>query len=141
MNHTAKSGWYYPFTSSQNVGDRKAIEKVQGDLIAIDNDLYVSTFDAEGIGSTEACGAGIYGSSRAHRFCMPYGQCASTDTVTNNTLVLGKGLLGITMGPGTSGADRRIIAPLGSLPNGNKITGTTYSAANKLIPQSWYEKN
>lgn len=141
VNHTAKSGWYYPFTSSQNVGDRKAIEKVQGDLIAIDNDLYVSTFDAEGIGSTEACGAGIYGSSRAHRFCMPYGQCASTDTVTNNTLVLGKGLLGITMGPGTSGADRRIIAPLGSLPNGNKITGTTYSAANKLIPQSWYEKN
>lgn len=141
VNHTAKSGWYYPFTSSENVGGRKAVEKVQGDLIAIDNDLYVSTFDAEGVGSTEACGAGIYGNSRAHRFCMPYGQCANTDTVANNTLVLGKGLLGITMGPGTTGADRRIIAPLGSLPNGNKITGIAYSAANKLIPQSWYEKN
>lgn len=141
VNHTAKSGWYYPFTSSENVGGRKAVEKVQGDLIAIDNDLYVSTFDAEGVGSTEACGAGIYGNSRAHRFCMPYGQCANTDIVANNTLVLGKGLLGITMGPGTTGADRRIIAPLGSLPSGNKITGITYSAANKLIPQSWYEKN
>jgi type IV pilus assembly protein PilY1 len=141
VNHTAKSGWYYPFTSSQNVSGRKAVEKVQGDLIAIDNDLYVSTFDAEGVGSTEACGAGIYGNSRAHRFCMPYGQCAGTDTVANNTLVLGKGLLGITMGPGTSGADRRIIAPLGSLDPNNKITGITYGAANKLIPQSWYEKN
>lgn len=134
-------GWYYAFTSSATVGDRKAVEKVQGDLIAIDNDLYVSTFDAEAVGTTESCGAGIYGASRAHRFCMPYGQCANGDTVTNNTLNLGKGLLGITMGPGTSGADRRIITPLGSLPNGNKITGITYNAANKLIPQSWYEKN
>lgn len=131
-------GWYYAFSSSTG---RKAVEKVQSDLIAIDNDLYVSTFDAEGVGTTESCGAGIYGMSKAHRFCMPYGQCANGDTVVNNTIVLGKGLLGITMGPGTTGADRRIIASLGSLPNGNKITGTTYNAANKLIPQSWYEKN
>lgn len=134
-------GWYYAFTSSASIGARKAVEKVQGELIAIDNDLYVSTFDAEGVGTTESCGAGIYGNSRAHRFCMPYGQCVNGDTVANNTLVLGKGLLGITVGPGTAGADRRIIAPLGSLPSGNKITGITYSAANKLIPQSWYEKN
>lgn len=136
-------GWYYSFISPNLASNdtRKAIEKVQGDLIAIDNDLYVSTFDAEGVGTTESCGAGIYGNSRAHRFCMPYGQCVNGDTVASNTLVLGKGLLGITMGPGTTGADRRIIAPLGSLPNGNKITGITYSAANKLIPQSWYEKN
>lgn len=136
-------GWYYSFISPNLASNdtRRAIEKVQGDLIAIDNDLYVSTFDAEGVGTTESCGAGIYGNSRAHRFCMPYGQCVNGDTVANNTLVLGKGLLGITMGPGTSGADRRIITPLGSLPNGNKITGITYGAANKLIPQSWYEKN
>lgn len=136
-------GWYYSFISPNLASNdtRRAIEKVQGDLIAIDNDLYVSTFDAEGVGTTESCGAGIYGNSRAHRFCMPYGQCQNGDTVANNTLVLGKGLLGITMGPGTSGADRRIITPLGSLPNGNKITGITYGAANKLIPQSWYEKN
>lgn len=136
-------GWYYSFISPNLASNdtRRAIEKVQGDLIAIDNDLYVSTFDAEGVGTTESCGAGIYGNSRAHRFCMPYGQCVNGDTVASNTLVLGKGLLGITMGPGTTGADRRIIAPLGSLPNGNKITGITYSAANKLIPQSWYEKN
>ena len=134
-------GWYYAFTSSASIGARKAVEKVQGELIAIDNDLYVSTFDAEGVGTTESCGAGIYGNSRAHRFCMPYGQCVNGDIVASNTLVLGKGLLGITVGPGTAGADRRIIAPLGSLPSGNKITGITYSAANKLIPQSWYEKN
>lgn len=136
-------GWYYSFVSPNLASNdtRRAIEKVQGDLIAIDNDLYVSTFDAEGVGTTESCGAGIYGNSRAHRFCMPYGQCANGDTVASNTLVLGKGLLGITIGPGTSGADRRIIAPLGSLPSGNKITDIVYGATNKLIPQSWYEKN
>ena len=140
---TAYKGWYYPFVSPNltSTDTRKAVEKVQGDLIALDNDLYVSTFDAEGTDSTKSCGAGIYGTSRAHRFCMPYGQCENGDTVANNTLNLGKGLLGITMGPGTSGADRRIITPLESLPNGNKITGITYKAANKLIPQSWYEKN
>jgi len=119
---------------------RKSVEKVQGELIAIDNDLYVSTFDADGVGTTEACGAGIYGNSRAHRFCMPYGQCASGDTVGNNTLVLGKGLLGITMGPGAGTGDRRIVTPLNEA-GGNQITGTNYAANNRLIPQSWYEKN
>ena len=141
VNYSAKSGWYYPFTSSVDVGGRKAVEKVQGDLIAIDNDLYVSTFDAEAVGTTESCGAGIYGASRAHRFCMPYGQCANGDTVANNTLNLGKGLLGITMGPGTTGADRRIVTPLGPTAGGNRITDIIYGAANKLISQSWYEKN
>ncbi|RFS33246.1 hypothetical protein DYI81_04840 [Acinetobacter sp. SWAC5] len=131
-------GWYYAFTSSTG---RKAIEKVQGDLIAIDNDLYVSTFNAEGTDSTASCGAGIYGTSRAHRFCMPYGQCQNTDNVTGNTLELGKGLLGITMGPGSDPTSRRVITSLGVLPSSNKITGTTYRASNQLIPQSWYEKN
>ncbi|RKG51414.1 hypothetical protein D7V68_01990 [Acinetobacter cumulans] len=131
-------GWYYAFTSSTG---RKAIEKVQGDLIAIDNDLYVSTFNAEGTDSTASCGAGIYGTSRAHRFCMPYGQCQNTDNVTGNTLELGKGLLGITMGPGSDPTSRRVIASLGVLPSSNKITGTIYRASNQLIPQSWYEKN
>ncbi|MGA6876941.1 PilC/PilY family type IV pilus protein [Acinetobacter sp. AND/436] len=133
-------GWYYPFTSSANIGTRKAVEKVQGELIAIDNDLYVSTFDAEGVGTTEACGAGIYGNSRAHRFCMPYGQCANGDTVADNTVVLGKGLLGITVGPGSSTGDRRIIAPLNTT-MGNKITSQNYKSLIKLTPQSWYEKN
>ena len=135
---TNYKGWYYAFASSTG---RRAVEKVQGDLIAIDNDLYVSTFDAEGTDSTESCGAGIYGTSMAHRFCMPYGQCVTGDTVANNTLNLGKGLLGITMGPGTTGADRQIVTPLKGLIKDNKITGITYKAANKLISQSWYEKN
>lgn len=143
QTNLAKSGWYYTFTSSALLtapDARKSVEKVQGELIAIDNDLYVSTFDADGVGTTEACGAGIYGNSRAHRFCMPYGQCASGDTVGNNTLVLGKGLLGITMGPGAGTGDRRIVTPLNEA-GGNQITGTNYAANNRLIPQSWYEKN
>ena len=138
---TTYKGWYYPFTSSAAVDTRKAVEKVQGEIIAIDNDLYVSTFDAEGVGSTEACGAGIYGNSRAHRFCMPYGQCNNGDTVANNTLVLGKGLLGVTVGPGTNAADRRIIASVPSLTAGNQVTALNYTSTNRLIPQSWFEKH
>lgn len=130
-------GWYYAFTSATG---RKAIEKVQGNLIAIDNDLYVSTFDAEGTDSTASCGAGIYGTSNAHRFCMPYGQCTNGDTVASNTLVLGKGLLGITMGPGSSATSRQIIGTLNSA-SGSKITSIIYGSTDKLTTQSWYEKN
>ena len=91
------------------------------------------------MGSTEACGAGIYGNSRAHRFCMPYGQCNNGDSVANNTLILGKGLLGITIGPGTNNADRRIIASVPSI-TGSKITSLNYASTDRLIPQSWFEK-
>ncbi|MGL3043471.1 pilus assembly protein, partial [Acinetobacter pecorum] len=108
-------GWYYEFPSSASIGNRKAVEKVQSDLVLLDSDLYVSTFDAEGVGSEEACGAGIYGSSRAHRFCMPYGQCGTGNTVEDNTMTLGKGLLGITLGQSTDEKGvpyRSIIGPV-----------------------------
>lgn len=140
-NFTNKKGWYYAFNSSTG---RKAIEKVQGDVIVIDSDLYVSTFDAESVGTTEACGAGIYGGSKAHRFCMPYGQCPNGDTVTNNTLNLGKGLLGITLGGGTNGdnTSRSIIVPLSNRdPVNNKILSSVYNSSLKLTPLSWYERN
>lgn len=140
-NFTNKKGWYYAFNSSTG---RKAIEKVQGDVIVIDNDLYVSTFDAESVGTTEACGAGIYGGSKAHRFCMPYGQCPEDDTVANNTLYLGKGLLGLTLGGGSDGnnSSRSVVVPLSSRsPATNKILSAVYKSNLKLTPLSWYEKN
>ncbi|WP_314295862.1 hypothetical protein [Acinetobacter schindleri] len=141
---TTYKGWYYPFTSSVATITSKAVEKVQGDLILLDSDLYVSTFDAEGVGLEESCGAGIYGSSRAHRFCMPYGQCPAGDTVENNTMSLGKGILGVTIGGGTDGKNtsRSIVAPVNSRsPSTNKILNTVYGSGPKLVPQSWYERN
>lgn len=143
-NSTYK-GWYYEFTSSASVNNRKAVEKVQSDLVLLDSDLYVSTFDAEGVGSTESCGAGIYGSSRAHRFCMPYGQCGVDDTVDSNTMTLGKGLLGITLGQSedTQGLPyRSIVGPVENRnPSSNKILNTLYRNKIKLTPYSWYERN
>lgn len=142
LDFTGKKGWYYAFTSSTG---RKAVEKAQGDVIVIDHDLYVSTFDAEAVGSTEACGAGIYGASKAHRFCMPYGQCPHGDTAANNKLTLGNGLLGITLGGGTDGNpnSRSIVAPLSNRTTSanNKILGAMYRSSLKLTPLSWYEKN
>lgn len=141
IDFTGKKGWYYEFTSSTG---RKAVEKVQGDIIVVDNDLYVTTFDAEAVGTTEACGAGIYGGSEAHRFCMPYGQCPNGETVAQNTLNLGKGILGITLGGGTDGSanTRSIVAPINSRnPASNKLLAALYKSEIKLTPLSWYEKN
>ncbi len=138
-------GWYYEFPSSASIGNRKAVEKVQSDLVLLDSDLYVSTFDAEGVGSEEACGAGIYGSSRAHRFCMPYGQCGTGNTVEDNTMTLGKGLLGITLGQSTDEKGvpyRSIIGPVENRnPSSNKILNTLYRNKIKLTPYSWYERS
>jgi len=143
-NSTYK-GWYYEFTSSASVNNRKAVEKVQSDLVLLDSDLYVSTFDAEGVGSTESCGAGIYGSSRAHRFCMPYGQCGVDDTVDSNTMTLGKGLLGITLGQSEDAQGlpyRSIVGPVENRnPSSNKILNTLYRNKIKLTPYSWYERS
>lgn len=143
--NSSYKGWYYEFPSSASIGNRKAVEKVQSDLVLLDSDLYVSTFDAEGVGSEEACGAGIYGSSRAHRFCMPYGQCGAGDTVEDNTMTLGKGLLGITLGQSTDANGvpyRSIIGPVENRnPTSNKILNTLYRNKIKLTPYSWYERN
>ncbi|NHC02911.1 hypothetical protein G9F31_03885 [Acinetobacter sp. 187] len=143
--HSNYKGWYYEFTSSASVANRKAVEKVQSDLILLDSDLYVSTFDAEGVGSTEACGAGIYGSSRAHRFCMPYGQCGAGDAVANNTMTLGKGLLGITLGQSQSAQGLPYYSLVGPVESRdvstNKILNTLYRNTIKLTPYSWYERN
>ncbi|MGI1795098.1 pilus assembly protein [Acinetobacter variabilis] len=143
--NSSYKGWYYEFPSSASISNRKAVEKVQSDLVLLDSDLYVSTFDAEGVGSEEACGAGIYGSSRAHRFCMPYGQCGAGDTVEDNTMTLGKGLLGITLGQSTDANGvpyRSIIGPVENRnPTSNKILNTLYRNKIKLTPYSWYERN
>lgn len=145
IDFTNKKGWYYSFAPvSTAINQSKAIEKVQGDIIIVDNDLYVSTFDAEAVGTTEACGAGIYGASKAHRFCMPYGQCPNGETVANNTLNLGKGILGITLGGGTNGDPnaRSIVAPVSNRnPSSNKLLAALYRSTIKLTPLSWYEKN
>ncbi len=141
IDFTGKKGWYYEFASSTG---RNAVEKVQGDIIVVDNDLYVTTFDAEAVNAEEACGAGIYGASKANRFCMPYGQCPNGETVAQNTLDLGKGILGITLGGGTDGNlnTRSIVAPINSRnPASNKLLAALYKSEIKLTPLSWYEKN
>lgn len=145
IDFTNKKGWYYAFAPASTATNKsKAIEKVQGDIIVVDNDLYVTTFDAEAVGTTEACGAGIYGASKAHRFCMPYGQCPAGETVAQNTLNLGKGILGITLGGGTDGSanTRSIVAPVNSRnPSSNKLLAALYKSDIRLTPLSWYEKN
>nr|WP_174506820.1 PilC/PilY family type IV pilus protein [Acinetobacter sp. Marseille-Q1620] len=132
-NQLVTSGWYYLFE-----GNKIQTRKVMFTPIVINNDMYVTTFDASKAGLSGDCGAGVKGESFATLFCMPYGQCSEgyiTGSSSNNTehsnnteKSLGAGIVGINILPGGGGGGNRIIL------------GKEYSAKLKLIPQRWYEK-
>ncbi len=131
-------GWYYLFKSN-----KLQSEKVFATPIVINNDLYVTTFDASKPGSSGACGAGVKGESFITLFCMPYGQCkAATGTTDDYRLNLGAGIVGGALGAGDfEGMVRRIIATKDTSGlEGNEILKRKYQTGNRLIPQRWYVK-
>jgi type IV pilus assembly protein PilY1 len=69
----AKKGWFYRFQSN-----KLQSAKVFATPIAINNRLFVSTFDGSKPGLSGDCGAGVKGESFLNQFCMPYGQCDKT---------------------------------------------------------------
>src|SRR5690606_5292194 len=95
-------GWYYLFDKEENLtaspSKDKQILKSFASLIAIENDLYVSVFDASKAGTTGSCSAGVAGETSIHRFCMPYGVCAQ-----NIFVALGAGIGEPIMGGGRDG--------------------------------------
>ncbi|MCH7335852.1 PilC/PilY family type IV pilus protein [Acinetobacter sp. NIPH 2699] len=70
MSSTAKQGWYYRFQSN-----KLQSAKVFSTPIALNNRLFVSTFDGSKPGLSGDCGAGVKGESFLNQFCLPYGQC------------------------------------------------------------------
>lgn len=69
----AKKGWFYRFQSN-----KLQSAKVFATPIALNNRLFVSTFDGSKPGLSGDCGAGVKGESFLNQFCMPYGQCNQT---------------------------------------------------------------
>ncbi|MEK5762010.1 pilus assembly protein [Acinetobacter junii] len=67
----SKKGWFYQFKSHLLQS-----AKVFATPIALNNRLFVSTFDGSKDGLSGDCGAGVKGESFLNQFCMPYGQCA-----------------------------------------------------------------
>lgn len=133
----SSNGWFYRFKSN-----KQQSEKIMSVPLVINNDLFVSTFDASKSGLAGDCGAGVKGESFVNLFCMPYGQCAS-GTATTSRLSLGAGITAASIGAAdTAGSTRLIVANVDTTNiQDNLIKDKRYGTKLSLIPQRWYEKN
>lgn len=157
----SKKGWFYRFKS-----DLLQSAKVFSTPIALNNRLFVSTFDGSKDGLSGDCGAGVKGESFLNQFCMPYGQCDKTiasstgiSCSTGDGCSLGAGIQNTAIvddksscDPATETCDdkskpkpedgtnnKNYCVATGN--RGATITGGTISAGSSkvcLIPQRWY---
>lgn len=170
----SSKGWYYEFTKCVTgkgacSSYTKQTEKVFGTPIVLNKKLFVSTFDASKDGLAGDCGAGVKGASLMTTFCMPFGQCKSTDATGTTHSIIGAGIHTITVGNddpnggggsgdgsdgngGGGGGNNPPPDVNGSTKNycistGGRMTitvaggiGTGEQTKMCLIPQRWYEK-
>ncbi|ENW88353.1 hypothetical protein F906_00262 [Acinetobacter pseudolwoffii] len=173
----SSNGWYYKFDNCVAGSDGKTdscsdyklqSEKVFGTPLAMNYRLYVSTFDSSKPGISGDCGAGVKGESFMTTFCMPFGQCKSSEE-GGRGIPIGIGIQNITTGNDNkcigddcgdddedsgngsgSGDDEDQVASSSNYcaSTGGRILVTTTGAGGVgqatqmcLIPQRWYEKN
>ena len=151
--YASADGWYYKLVK----GSKLQSEKVIGDLIAINYNLYVGVFDGSKPGLSGDCGAGVKGASFVERFCLPYSDCSNnpTSTLTSdsaNRLSQGAGIIPPTIGGDCTDSScsegRKIVANCeGSECGGGGGGGPTGEAVvvpntpkQRLIPLRWYEE-
>lgn len=149
--YATAGGWYYPFAST-SAGAKIQDAKVMGDPVAINSNLYVSVFDSAAPGLSGDCGAGVKGATSINRFCLPYSKCSDNSSNQDNTLFVGAGIIGVTIGPGDgSSTSRQVVGgncTSGACASNSNGTGTSsgfgvkqiLSTTAKLIPIRWYEK-
>ena len=154
-------GWYYKFQSS-----KLQSEKVFGTPLALNYQLYASTFDGSKDGISGDCGAGVKGESFLNRFCMPYGQCKTENAGSNAANCVGTKCDKISLGAGIHTAVVRGDEPADAvtpdpgddpkygdtsasnycLSTGSRAAYTPFGGGTGeqteicLIPQRWYEK-
>jgi Tfp pilus tip-associated adhesin PilY1 len=158
-------GWYYKFTDcvtgyGKCDSYKQQTEKVFGTPIALNNKLFVSTFDASKDGLAGDCGAGVKGASLMTTFCLPFGQCAAGDVTGTTHTMIGAGIHTVTVGNGnssgnggsTGGGTGGVGSKLSSASNyciatGSRVTITVTGSSGSgeqtrmcLVPQRWYEK-
>lgn len=158
-------GWYYKFTDcvtgyGKCDSYKQQTEKVFGTPIALNNKLFVSTFDASKDGLAGDCGAGVKGASLMTTFCLPFGQCAAGDVTGTTHTMIGAGIHTVTVGNGSSsgtggstgGGAGSSSSKLSSASNyciatGSRVTITVTGSSGSgeqtrmcLVPQRWYEK-
>lgn len=126
------AGWYYPMPAKY---------RILNDHVAIDNDLYVSIFNANIEPDDVDCTGGVRGESKVKLFCLPYGgkKCFTSKNSTgdevkyDNEFELGKGNIGISFGG--MNRDRSMVL---NIPNTNKLKN--YKGKTQFISQRWYER-
>ena len=156
-------GWYYRFQSN-----KLQSEKVFGTPLAMNFQLFVSTFDGSKPGLSGDCGAGVKGESYMNRFCLPFGQCkpefagtgggdpTCTDASCDKSK-LGPGIhTGTVVGgeppppctgpsctppPRPGSGENYCVSTGGRMPfNPHGGTGPGEQTSICLIPNRWYEK-
>lgn len=158
-------GWYYQFEKcvtgyGKCDSYKQQTEKVFGTPIALNNKLFVSTFDASKDGLAGDCGAGVKGASLMTTFCLPFGQCAAGDVTGTTHTMIGAGIHTVTVGNGNSsgnggspgggtggGSSKLSSASNYCIATGSRVTITVTGSSGSgeqtrmcLVPQRWYEK-
>ena len=96
----AKNGWYYPLTrfdGYNNVRYNKGI----GDSVVINNLLYTTVYNPDKqYGTVDSCAARIAGGSERQVYCLPYGICMDSASVTGTGgfTPAGQGIQELTLG-------------------------------------------
>ncbi len=127
-----KNGWYYSLPSKY---------RILNDHIVIDNDLYVSVFNANEDIANKSCTGGIRGKSNAKLFCLPFGdnKCFTGKSPDGQNIEfdsefeLGRGNIGINFG----GLNRNRSIVLNT-PGNLKLKD--YKGKTQFISQRWYER-
>lgn len=100
MVEGTKQGWYYPLTrfdGYSNVRYNKGI----GDSVVINNLLYTTVYNPDKLyGTVSSCSAKISGGSERQLYCLPYGVCMESTSVTGTGgyLPAGQGIQELTLG-------------------------------------------
>lgn len=154
VGYSTADGWYYKLKK----GSKLQSEKVFGDLIAINYNLYIGTFDGSKPGLSGDCGAGVKGESFVERLCLPYSDCSTNpvSTETNadkNRISLGAGIILPVLGGGeqsctgndcdsgggsTADPTRKILSNCQGASCGVVTIGNV--PKQRLIPLRWYEE-
>lgn len=129
-------GWYY-LLPKPTVESIVYQNRILEESVALDNDLYVSIFNPQKSTAKDnatSCTGGITGESTIYKFCLPDGDCGATKTDVNKIGSLGSGILGLTVGPGSTTGKRTFIFNKKPDPKPDE-----YETLNKLLPKRWFE--
>tara|TARA_R110002051_G_scaffold1522_19_gene8475 strand:- start:2734 stop:6516 length:3783 start_codon:yes stop_codon:yes gene_type:complete len=100
MVRGANNGWYYPLTRFDGYKGVK-YNKGVGDSVVINSLLYTTIYNPDKLyGAPDSCTAKIVGGSERQLYCLPYGVCSDTSSVsgTGGYVPAGQGIQELTLG-------------------------------------------